>query len=75
MLNKYSHQPLGIKDKIISTGLLIPKTNRKEKTPALECDIYSFTMKSRFGMAMNWEKMYIGSSFIKYNLSHFQILT
>ena len=25
MFNKNSHQPLGIKDKVISTGLLIPK--------------------------------------------------
>lgn len=25
MFNKNSHQPLGIKDKVISTGLLIPE--------------------------------------------------
>lgn len=28
MFNKNSHQPLGIKDKVISTGLLIPEKKK-----------------------------------------------
>ena len=37
MFNKNSHQPLGIKDKVISTGLLIPEKKKITITIFKKC--------------------------------------